>query len=115
MLTQAEKISREYNDVPSNKLGTVKGIHIQVSPLAVLRFNKPRPVRYAIQGRIEEDLERLEKKGIIRKVNYSDWAVPIVPVPKADGASGICGDCKVTINPVLEIVPTRRPICNSGW
>ena len=48
-------------------------------------------------------MERLEKQGIIRKVNYSDWAVPIVPVPKADGATEIYGDCKVTINPVLEI------------
>ena len=58
---------------------------------------------YAIRGVIEKDLERLESLGVIEKVNYSDWAAPIVPVPKADGSVHICGDYKVTINPVLKV------------
>ena len=33
----------------------------------------------------------------------SDWAAPIVPVPKSDGGIRICGDYKVTINPALEV------------
>ena len=35
--------------------------------------------------------------------NYSDWEAPIVVVPKSDGAVRICGDYKVTINPVLQV------------
>lgn len=58
-------------------------------------------VPYAIRGAIEWDLERLESLGVLEKVAFSDWAAPIVPVPKADGTLRICDDYKVTINPVL--------------
>ena len=51
----------------------------------------------------EQDLDRLEKMGVLEKVKYSDWAAPIVPVPKSDGGIRICGDYKVTINPALEV------------
>ena len=54
---------------------------------------------YALKPAIEKDLERL---AIIKRVTYSDWATPIVPVPKADGAVRICGDYKVTINQHLK-------------
>ena len=67
------------------------------------KFFKPRPVPYAIRGAIERDLERLENLGVIEKINYSDWAAPIVTVPKSDGSVRICGDYKVTINPVLQV------------
>ena len=41
----------------------------------------------------------MENLGVIEKINYSDWAAP----PKADGGIRICGDYKVTINPVLQV------------
>lgn len=36
--------------------------------------------------------------GIISKTDKSDWAAPIVTVPKADKALQICGKYKVNIN-----------------
>ena len=67
------------------------------------RFFKPLPVPYAIRGAIERDLERLEILGVIEKTNYSNWAAHIVAVPKPDGTVRICGNYKITLNPVLQV------------
>ena len=59
---------------------------------------------------MEEELKRLESEGILSKVEWSDWATPIVPVPKQDGSVRICGGFKGTINPALqaELYPLPR-------
>ena len=67
------------------------------------KFCKARPVPYALKERVEKELERLESEGIIQKVDHSDWATPIVAVPKGDNSVRICGDYKVTVNPQLEV------------
>ena len=36
-------------------------------------------------------------------VQFSDWAVPIVPVTKSDGSIHICGDYKLTSNTVAKL------------
>ena len=40
---------------------------------------------------------------MIKQVQFSDWAAPIVPVTKADGTIRICGDYKVTVNTVSKL------------
>ena len=66
---------------------------------------------FAIKSAIEQELDRLEASGAIKKVTCSDWAAPIVPVPKKDGKFRICGDYKVTINQALEVdqYPLPKP------
>jgi hypothetical protein len=41
---------------------------------------------------VEEELKRLQSEGILSKVEWRDWATPIVPVPKQDGSVRICGE-----------------------
>ena len=72
-------------------------------------FFKPRPVPFALKEKIADELRRLEKIGVLEKVEFSDWATPIVPVLKPDGSVRICGDYKVTINPVLDIPEHPMP------
>ena len=53
---------------------------------------------YALRSKVEAELDRLEKEGVIEPVQFSDWAAPIVPVVKKDGSIRICGDYKLTVN-----------------
>ena len=53
------------------------------------------------------ETDRLAKAGIIKPVEFSDWAAPIVPVLKPDGSVRICGDYKVTINHVAIVEKYR--------
>ena len=60
---------------------------------------------------MEQELNRLEREGVLKRVNHSQWAAPIVTVPKKDGTVCICGDYTVTVNPVLDVdqYPLPRP------
>ena len=40
---------------------------------------------YAMKAAIEEELHRLERIGVIEKISTSEWATPVVAVPKKDG------------------------------
>ncbi len=66
------------------------------------KFFKARPVPYSLRDKVEEELNRLEREGIVKKIENSEWAAPIVVVPKADSSIRICGDYKVTINQAIE-------------
>ena len=51
---------------------------------------------------VEKELERLEETGVIKSVQFSDWATPIVPILKPDGKVRICGNYAVTVNQIAK-------------
>ena len=91
----------EFEDVMSDQLGTIKGFKakLHVAKDAKPKFCKPRPVPYAMREAVEEELDRLERTGVIKQFGSSEWAAPIVCVPKKNG---ICSDYKVTVNSALD-------------
>ena len=92
-------------EIFNQELGTITLLKAQlsVSPTAIPRFHRPCPVAYALHPLVEQELDRLEGTGVLEKIDHSKWAAPIVAVPKRDGNVRVCGDSKVTINPVLAV------------
>ncbi|KAL5502973.1 hypothetical protein EMCRGX_G009841 [Ephydatia muelleri] len=66
-------------------------------------FMKARPVPYSLRHKVETELERMVEIGALTPVSWSEWASPIVVVPKSDGSVRICGDFRVTVNPSLKV------------
>ena len=86
-------------------LGTFSGqtVDINLQAEAKANFFKVRTVPFVLKQKIEDELDRLVREGVITPVASSPWAAPIVPVTKQDGSVWICGDYKLTLNPVSII------------
>ena len=99
-----------YPDVFREELGTLRGVNtkLHLEPDVVPKFCKPRPVPFALRPAVKRELEGMEKEGFLEPVKFSEWATPLVCVPKPNGTVRLCGDCKVTGNPALHV--DQQPI-----
>ena len=61
-------------------------------------FCKAQSVPFALRPAVERELERMQSEGIIMPVEFSEWATPLVCVPKPDGTVRLCGDYRTTVN-----------------
>ncbi len=87
------RILKKHKAVFQDELGKIHGTtaKLQVDPEVHPQFYKPRPVPFSLRKKVEDELARLEKEGVIAKKQFSEWAGLIVPVPKEDGSVRICG------------------------
>ena len=95
-----------YPTVFQDGLGTFKGVtaKIYVDKEAPPKFCRSRPVPYALREKVEQELQCLQEEGTLERVEMADWAAPIVSVVKADKTSvRICGDFRLTVNPVSKL------------
>lgn len=46
------------------------------------KFIRARPLPFALRAKVENELDNLQKLGILKAVDYSPWGTPIVPVLK---------------------------------
>lgn len=65
-------------------------------------YRKPHTIPFALRSKVKDELDRLEKVGIIKKSEKVEWGTPIVPVLKSDGGIRLCANYKVTVNPFLK-------------
>lgn len=96
--SRLEKLINQCLEVFEDGLGTFTGpkAKILVEVDAVPKFCKANLVPYAMKGKIEEELKRLQEEGTIESVQFSEWAAPIVPFMKHVNFIRICGDYKTS-------------------
>lgn len=106
------EVLEKHTNVFGDELGSMKDITVKltIKPGSTPKCLKARPVPYAIKPKVEAELDRLVESGVLEQVRTSEWATPIVPVVKKDGSLRICGDFKVTVNPVLAAEQYPLPL-----
>ena len=92
-----QQLIKKHAPVFEPGLGTMKNFTAKLHLKEGARpcFFRSRPV-FVLKEAVEQEITRLVNNDTLRPVEYSEWAAPIVPVPKADGTLRICG-------------PRRRP------
>ena len=72
-------------------LGTIKSItaELEMKDGVQPKFCKARLMSYALQESVEAEYNRLETEGIVdlEKVEFGEWATPMVHVPIAGGST----------------------------
>lgn len=93
---KVEAVKRKFPGVFAKQPGKVKSYQARIvlSHNCTPVFGKTRNVPFALRDKVEGELERLEKSGVIRPVNRNDWATPVVIIQKKDGSLRLCGTIK---------------------
>ena len=96
----SNSISQDFPDLFSDGLGCFEDrqFEIEVDPTVPPKFCKARTVPYTLRDKVDRELDRLQREGIISPVTHSSWAAPVVPVVKANDKIRLCGDYKLTVN-----------------
>nr|XP_049467006.1 uncharacterized protein K02A2.6-like [Anopheles coluzzii] len=102
-VTDAEKLKEAYPALFADGLGKCMKTQVQLvlKEGAIPVFRPKRPVAYSMLQAVDDELQRLEREGIVTPVEYSEWALPIVVVCKANGSIRICGDYSTGLNNAL--------------
>ena len=96
------KVEELINSYKVDKSNPIKNFEARLYPKDNHKpsFQKARSVAFHFKPKIEESLNELIKNDILEKIEFSDYASPIVPVVKTNGSIRICGDFR-KINQIL--------------
>ncbi|UYV78368.1 CES2 [Cordylochernes scorpioides] len=83
-----DSLIESYANLFNNELGCLKDVklNICIKRDAAPVFCKARSLPFAMKKKVEDELEDMVDKGILEPLDYADWAAPIVPILKKDGA-----------------------------
>lgn len=85
-----KEISKKHSKVFNGELGGMKDIRVKltVKPGSTPKCPNTRTVPYAIKPKVEAELDKLVKSGVLEPMSTSDWVAPVVPVRKKMGPEG---------------------------
>jgi hypothetical protein len=111
MTRSLKDVLDRYQQVFKGDYGEIKDFvaHVNLKENSTPIFHKARPVPYALREAVDKEIKKLVDSGIYVKVESSEWASPVVVVPKANSQVRICGDYKVSINQLVEDQPYPLP------
>ncbi|XP_049874494.1 uncharacterized protein K02A2.6-like [Pectinophora gossypiella] len=103
--SETQQLQQQYPTVFSDKLGLFNKfkVSLQLKPDAKPVFFKARPTAFALREKIDNELDRLVSLGILKPVEHSEYASPVVPVLKSNGSLRLCADYSVSINKQLLV------------
>lgn len=104
----------EFPSVFDESMGNIEGIQaaLHFKPDSKPVFLKARPLPFSIRDSVEQEIHSMVEKGVLVKVNRSEWATPVVPVMKSGGRIRLCGDYKLTVNKSLVVDEHPLPTIN---
>lgn len=100
-----ESLIKKYPKIFDKSIGCIENVKAKLLLRENTRpvFIKARTIPFSLKDPVEKELQHLVSQGVLEKVDFSEWATPIVPVKKAHNKVRICGDYKITVNPRLWI------------
>ena len=103
--TNSDSLRAEFPKLFSEDLGRYRDklFSIDVDPTVPSKFCKARTVPYTLRDKVDKELCRLQREGIISPISNCSWAAPVVPVIKSDGSVRLCGDYKLTANKAARV------------
>lgn len=106
-----ESVVNEFPEVFDEQLGAFKGppVKLHLDPNVKPIQLKPRKLPFALENKVEQEIEKLVEDGVLVPVTYTEWATPVVPLLKNDGGIRLCGDYKCTLNKALRQDPYPVP------
>ncbi|XP_028966455.1 uncharacterized protein K02A2.6-like [Galendromus occidentalis] len=99
-----EECMKQFPEIFSDGLGKCKNFEAKFSLKDDIKptFRKARPVAYALLPQVVEELERMQKEGVIEAIDHSDFATPVVIVKKKNGTIRMCADYSTGLNKSIE-------------
>ena len=118
-----EEVLQKYTQVFTGLGRLEKPYHIEVDPTVTPVVNPPRTVPAALRDRVKEELDDMERRGVVRKVEEpTDWVNSMAIVEKPNGSLRICLDPRHLNKaikrehfqlPTIEDITTR--MANAKW
>ncbi|KAL3079404.1 hypothetical protein niasHT_033632 [Heterodera trifolii] len=84
--------------------------HLELKVDAIPVFCRPRPVPFNTRLIVQAELDRLLAQKVIRPIDHTSWAAPIMVVKKANGAARVCADFSTGLNNALLLNQHPLPL-----